>query len=407
MKRRGILIAFLVAGALQADVYPLDTTKPRDAGPFYRIHRQSKGQLKWGFIDAQGNTAITPQFSDEGYFFGGLARVVVRGLSGFVNESGRIAIPARYQDVGDFREDLAPVRSTKEWGYIDQKGQVQIAPAFQGAASFREGLARVEVWEELRCANGSIYPKDNAPDYVYYIQSDIRHGMNNTCYPLDSKVGYIDKSGRLLIPLRYHEARDFFEGLAAVRMSPTGKYGFIDRKGVVAIDFQFDEIGEFSEGVAWARVGRSTVNGIRNPGSCGYIDHSGKFVIQAQFAEAGNFSEGLAPVSFWDRTGRGFIDRSGKVVIPARYRWVEPFSEGLAKACTEVTITSLFCFYIDRSGKTAISSLQALGPFSGGLAIAQERNERGSRTVYIDKTGRVIAPTEVEASQLPGPLRPH
>jgi len=401
------LIAFLLAGTLQADVYLLDTTKPKDAGPFYRIHRRIKWQLKWGFIDAQGHTLIPPQFSDEGYFFSGLARVVVGGLSGFISESGRIAIPARYQDAGDFREDLAPVRVGKKWGYIDQKGQVQIAPAFQGAASFREGLARVEVWEKLRCANGSIYTKTNAPDYVYYIQSDIRHGMNNTCYPLDSKVGYIDKSGRLLTPLRYHEARDFFEGLAAVRMSPTGKYGFIDRKGAIVIDFQFDEVGDFSEGVAGARVGRSTVNGIRNPGSCGYIDRAGKFIIQAQFAEAGNFSEGLAPVSFWDRTGRGFIDRSGKLVIPARYRWVEPFSEGLAQACIDVTTTSSFCFYVDRSGKTILSSLQALGPFSGGLAIARERDERDGRTVYIDKAGRVIAPTEVEATRPPGPLRPH
>lgn len=181
-------------------------------------------------------------------------------------------------------------------------------------------------------------------------------------------------------------------------MSPNGKYGFIDPKGAVVINFQFDEVGDFSEGLAWVRVGRSTVNGIHNPGSCGYIDQSGKFVIQSQFAEAGNFSEGLAPVAFWDRNGRGYIDRSGKLVIPARYIWVEPFSEGLARACYEVTSTSWFCFYIDHSGRTAISSLQALGPFSGGLAIAAEENERGSRNVHIDKTRRVIAPTEVEAS---------
>jgi hypothetical protein len=407
MRRSRILIACLVVGTLHADEYVLDTTKPKYAGPFYRIHHAFRLQYKWGFIDGQGRTLIAPQFDDEGYFFDGLARVVVGGLSGFVNETGRIAIPARYQDAGDFREDLAPVRVGKKWEYIDQKGQLLIAPTFQGAASFREGVARIEVWEKLRCANGAIYAKDNAPDYVYHIQSDIRHGMNNTCYPLDSKVGYIDKSGRQAIPLHYHEAHDFFEGLAAVRMSATGKYGFIDRKGVVAIDFQFDEVGDFSEGVAWARVGRSTVNGIRNPGSSGYIDHSGKFIIQAQFAEAGNFSEGLASVAFWDRTGRGYIDRSGKLVIPPRYVWVEPFSEGLARACTEVTITSWFCFYIDRSGKTIISSLQALGPFSGGLAIAQERDQPGSRNVYIDKTGRVIAPTEVEATPAPGPLRPH
>jgi len=121
-------------------------------------------------------------------------------------------------------------------------------------------------------------------------------------------------------------------------MSPTGRYGFIDREGKLVIDFQFDEVGDFVEGVAWVRVGRSTVNGIRDPGRCGYIDHSGRFIIKAQFAEVGNFSEGLAPVSFWDRRGRGFVDRSGRLAIPVRYIWAEGFSEGLAKACEEVSL---------------------------------------------------------------------
>lgn len=199
MKRRCLLIAAVLAGVLRADMYLLDTTKPKDADPFYRIHSWLKSRLKSGFIDAQGHTTIKPQFDNEGYFFNGLARVVVGGASGFVNESGRIVIPARYQAAGDFREDIAPVRVGKKWGYIDQKGRLKIAPAFQGAASFREGLARVEVWEKLRCADGSMYTKDNAPDYVYYVQSDIRHGMNNTCYPQDSKVGYIDKSGHFVV----------------------------------------------------------------------------------------------------------------------------------------------------------------------------------------------------------------
>lgn len=184
-------------GRVAPDVYPLDTTKPKDADPFYRIHSWFKSRRKWGFIDAQGNNTIKPQFDDEGYFFNGLARVVVGGASGFVNESGRIVIPTRYQAAGDFREDIAPVRVGRKWGYIDQQAQLKIAPAFQGAASFREGLARVEVWENLRCANGSMYTKDNAPDYVYYVQSDIRHGVNNICFPLDSKVGYIDKNRAL------------------------------------------------------------------------------------------------------------------------------------------------------------------------------------------------------------------
>jgi len=402
MYRNFPIVLALIASVSRAEVYLLDTTKPKDADPFFRIHSQYHLGFKWGFVDKLGNIVIAPQFADEGYFFDGLARVVVNGLSGFINESGRIAIPARYQDAGDFHDGLAPVRVGKKWGYIDKAGKIVIAPAFLGAAAFRQGLARVEVWEKIRCLRGGqIYSKDNAPDYVYGIQSDIRHGMNNTCFPLDSKVGYIDKSGRFAIPLRYLEAHDFFEGLAAVRLKPTGKYGFIDRNGAVVIDFQFDEAGKFSEGLAWVRIGRKTVNGIHDPGQCGYVDHTGRFVVQAQFGDATDFSEGLAAVSFTDRPGRGFINRSGTAVIPVHYVWAEAFSEGLAQACD-----SWSCFYIDHADRRVLTSFQALGPFSGGLAIVRARDERG-RTLYVDKTGRLVAPVQVEAAHTSKPVGHH
>jgi len=398
MTHRCLLIAGLVLNVLRADEYYRDLTKPKDAEQLYQVHRGNK----WGFIDARGSITVRPQFDNEGHFFNGLARVEIAGLWGFINESGRIVVPLRYASAGDFHDGLAPVRVGRKWGYVDQKGGAPIAPAFQGAGSFREGLARVEAWERIQCAKGKTYTKDQAPEYLYSLKPEFGDSGIDRCFPLDPQMRYIDKSGRLLASPPFLEADDFFEGLAAVRASQTGKYGFINSRGIVVVDFQFDEVGHFAEGIAWARVGRRTVKGIRDPGQVGYIDHSGKFTIKPQFSEAGDFSEGLAPVSFFNQLERGYIDRTGKLVIPPRYIWAEPFSEGLARACNEVTHISWVCAYIDHTGRTVINTFQAMGPFSGGLAVAQERYERNrrevSRQVYIDKRGSVIAPTEIESS---------
>lgn len=45
----------------------------------------------------------------------------------------------------------------------------------------------------------------------------------------NGRWGYIDKNQRLVIPVKYEDAREFREGKAAVRMN--GKWGFIDRQG--------------------------------------------------------------------------------------------------------------------------------------------------------------------------------
>jgi hypothetical protein len=46
---------------------------------------------------------------------------------------------------------------------------------------------------------------------------------------LDNKWGYIDKSGKEIIPLRYDDGRIFMDGLAAVKLN--NKWGFIDKTG--------------------------------------------------------------------------------------------------------------------------------------------------------------------------------
>ena len=72
----------------------------------------------------------------------------------------------------------------------------------------------------------------------------------------DGKFGYIDKTGKLVIPPMYDEAYDFNEGLAKVEIG--GKAGFIDTTGKVVIPPQYDRVTtpwSFSEGLIGITVG--------------------------------------------------------------------------------------------------------------------------------------------------------
>ena len=67
----------------------------------------------------------------------------------------------------------------------------------------------------------------------------------------DSKIGFIDKTGQLIIPAEYYSkgtwSGSFAEGLASVA-DEAGKYGFIDTSGQPAISFEYDYASYFSAG---------------------------------------------------------------------------------------------------------------------------------------------------------------
>lgn len=77
-------------------------------------------------------------------------------------------------------------------------------------------------------------------------------------YSADEEVGFIDKSGKPVIPLglydkinpssMIHMRYDFREGLSA--MVKYGKWGYIDKTGQTAAPFIYDFAQQMSEGIA-------------------------------------------------------------------------------------------------------------------------------------------------------------
>lgn len=84
---------------------------------------------------------------------------------------------------------------------------------------------------------------------------------------VNQKVGYIDLTGKEVVPLQYEDIMaDFSEGLAAVQLN--GKQGYIDRTGKLVIPATYDRCGSFSNG--YAKVVTADIPS--------YIDKTGKEV---------------------------------------------------------------------------------------------------------------------------------
>lgn len=100
---------------------------------------------RWGYIDANGETVIEPQFDEARSFVAGLAAIRIDNKWGFVNREGQLPVTPLYEDCGDFAEGLAAVQWYGRWGYIDPNGAFVIMPKFQEAGPFRNGIADIRL----------------------------------------------------------------------------------------------------------------------------------------------------------------------------------------------------------------------------------------------------------------------
>lgn len=201
-----------------------------------------------------------------------------------------------------------------------------------------------------------------------------------------------------VIEANFQDAREFHEGLAAVKSND--RWGYIDYLGRIAIPFvhRVPEAGDFSDGFAFVgdhyidnegnfafvridedtdeRIEKYFNNGlpfsqglaaVQSGAQWGYIDLMGNYVIAPSFERVGSFTENLAPArrkGLW-----GYIDLRGNFVIEPRFLRANNFSEGLAA----VNYKGRWGF-INKEGKFVIKAVYyEAGDFHDGMAPVRTR----------------------------------
>ena len=183
-------------------------------------------------------------------------------------------------------------------------------------------------------------------------------------------AGFIDWTGRVVIPAEYDGASDFSEGFAAVYKN--GKWGFIDKTGKEITSFQYDSTLDFREGMAAVKKGSKI----------GFIDTTGKEAVPCTYDDTKGFSQGLVAVK---KGGKwGFIGKTGEEVIPFQYDDATSFFQGLAG----VKKNGKWGF-INKTNEAVIDfQYDDAGTFVNGLASVKQ----GGKWGYIDKTGELVIP---------------
>ena len=302
---------------------------------------------KWGFIDKTGKEVVpcTLEYDVVGDFSEGLAAVKIGadiygngGKWGFIDKTGREVVPCtlEYDQVGKFFEGLAAVwLRDKGWGFIDTTGKEVVPckynyfgyaddtgnylyPKFHNGVTVIDGsTGQIENGKTVY-ATGVIDTKGNVvvPFGKY---NEIKRFIDGLAavYAGNDKWGFIDTTGKEIVPCKYNMVEGFDQGLARVKLY--NKWGFIDTTGKEVVPCKYDSVGDFSDGFAMVKLNDKW----------GFIDKTGKEVIPCtlEYDEVGDRSDGLTAVK--TSNGWGCIDLQGNEVVPCQYGGVKLLSAGM------------------------------------------------------------------------------
>ena len=288
---------------------------------------KTKG-YRYGMVDKTGREVIPCHFLEiDRNVKEGLVRAssVEEGEGwGFLNTSGQTVIPFIYKHASSFKDGLAVVEKNYKYGVIDKTGKVVVPFVYERIDGFEDGISIAVIRKSSKILDTKFGIINTRNEVIVPFQYDkmlpFQEGLSAVCK--GGKWAYIDKSGREVLKLGEGiEADSFSEGLARINDEKTGLYGFIDKTGKIVIPLKYAWAESFKDGTSLVQNGKRVMD------LKGLIDKNGKEVFPVIYEELRRVRDGYFSVKA-DK-GWGIMDRNGNMVYPWDPLYVEYSGEGL------------------------------------------------------------------------------
>lgn len=252
---------------------------------------------KFGLVNYKGDEivqtlydAIDPYLGREINYF----RVISNGHDGFINENGKIMIPFIYESLSIFSQGLIRAKANGKYGFLNEAGKVVIPIIYDEANDYfsysREGLSLAA----LRLEN-DYFIFDNKGNKITSLKKKfevVGQIINISLIPVRKKEkwGYINYKGEIKIPLQFEEVKEFWYGIASVKIG--GKWGFINTTGKLVIKPIYEEAEFFNQDITKVKL----------EGKYGIINRRNETIISFQYDE----------ISSWEYKSNFDVTKDGR-----------------------------------------------------------------------------------------------
>ena len=359
---------------------------------------------KVGVIDKNGKEILEPKYYFIWGFSDGLFSLQIDGIGGkrgFADRNGKEVIPFIYKDAREFSEGICAVaKDNKKWGLIDKTGKEISEFKYDRLSSFSDGVVYAELAGKYGILDKqgkeviSLDPEGLASPQT--LLDNAEKGKNTGAFIFDNcqdfsenlgavklrgKYGFIDKSGKIVIPIIYSYVEPFYKGTAIVGLD--NKMRIIDKTGKTIKDLEYASVG-------WAREDFANV---KLNGKFGRIERTtGKEIFPTVYESIVRFNKDLTAWAKLDGKW-GIIDKSGKAVVPFKYNERDYLwnSDELYK-CKAGT---KFCFF-DQDNKKELTEVKydSIGEFKEGFVLVRKDDKFG----YVDVLAKeLVSPDYIYA----------
>lgn len=264
---------------------------------------------------------------------------------GIKNNKGKIIVPARYDNLYKFflNDNLFVAESNKKFTIID-KSQKEITT---------KHYDRIE---------------------NFLIENDGLAGVT-----LDNKSGYIDKTGKEIIPLIYDYPSMFAGGYAVVSLND--KKGMLDKKGKIIVPTEYTDVLQYVNDNAIIVMLKDKF---------GIVDINGKVLIAPdKYDYIYNYSLNEKLFIAGSNARYGLIDKTGKEITSLKYDTIDNFFSTKSNILVPVRLNSKWGF-IDSSGKERV--VPFYDNIYGYSTIDIISVKKDSKFGFIDKYGKETVP---------------
>jgi len=248
---------------------------------------------------------IVPRYEYAGCFQFGLARIHIDTRFGMINKANRIIFYSKKFisiNLSKNGDTILTQKSYKMGALLSHTVNHKIKNRWKPRNINYEknqspDLKLISDWDGIHFRYSYIDSSNNIiiPAGVYDNANTFSEGL--AAVGINNRLGFIDVTGKIVIPMQYYKALMFSEGFCPVILEENSGWVFIDKKGKTMIDDIFDEIdwNGFSEGLCCVKPKKSS--------KWGYVDKTGKLIIPAIFDDGGAFRENVAPVKIGAKWG--------------------------------------------------------------------------------------------------------
>lgn len=304
-----------------------------------------------------------------------MGRVLYNGKFGFIDKMGHEVIKPEYDMAMDFQDDLVAVSKDNQKFFINKKGE-KVSKNYDKVLSFKKGYAIVSLNNKYGLIN------KNMEEVIPLNYDSIDYPSNDLILVEENGIlKYINLDNQVVItlPKNIKEASSFKNGLAKVVMEGY-KVGFIDKTGKMVINPIYNTASSFENDLASVSE-RSDGSTIIYRNGQELFPRTNNFEISECASKKGIF------IANFGYLKKGLIDRFGNFVTDKFYPYIYPESDGLIRVKDE---NHNYGFINSEGNEVIPTTYSKANDFKEGLAVVF--NEEINKYGYINKNGEVVIP---------------